>query len=256
MVKLAKNANKHFFPDSNICLTLVVFWIFFLFIYQGSQFAKNMRYMLPIYPFIAIVIASYLTNLSFRKNVLMLIIFMVWPLAFISIYNTPNTRITASTWIYKNIVPGSVLACEHWDDCLPLPFSTNNNQQYVYQDGLPLFDPDTKEKWSRITSILSNTNYIIISSNRLFNTIPRVPNKYPIASNYYSLLFNEKLGYKKVAEFNSFPAIGIKQFHIEINDLSSDETFTVYDHPPVMIFKNISHFSQSQLFELLTNHEY
>ncbi|MBI3380271.1 glycosyltransferase family 39 protein, partial [Candidatus Gottesmanbacteria bacterium] len=41
-----------------LILFLSFFWILFLFIYQGGQFAKNMRYFIPIYPFLAII-ASY-----------------------------------------------------------------------------------------------------------------------------------------------------------------------------------------------------
>jgi len=38
-----------------------------------------------------------------------------------------------------------------------------------------------------------------------------------------------------VAEITSYPAVPI--FGIQIPDYSADESFTVYDHPRVLIFK-------------------
>jgi len=52
---------------------------------------------------------------------------------------------------------------------------------------------------------------------------------------YYQELFSGKLGFKKVAEFTQYPTIPF--LNIEIDDQKADESFTVYDHPKVMIFK-------------------
>src|SRR4030042_4809454 len=39
---------------------LIVLWIIFLFTYQGIQFSKTMRYIYPIYPFLAVTSANFL----------------------------------------------------------------------------------------------------------------------------------------------------------------------------------------------------
>lgn len=95
--------------------------------------------------------------------------------------------------------------------------------------------------------MLSNTDYIIFNSRRLYGTLIRLTNQYPLTSRYYKLLFDEKLGYKIVGTFSSYPQL----FGIQINDDESEETFQVYDHPKVIIFKNVKRYSQPQLAEKL-----
>ena len=41
---------------------------------------------------------------------------------------------------------------------------------------------------------LERSDYIILSSNRLYNTIPRLPERYPLTSRYYELLMAEQSG--------------------------------------------------------------
>lgn len=74
-----------------------------------------------------------------------------------------------------------------------------------------------------------------MSSNRLWGSIPKVPEKYPIAAKFYKDLFSEKLGFKKVAEITSYPTIPI--LNILLPDNTADKSFTVYDHPKVIVFK-------------------
>ena len=54
---------------------------------------------------------------------------------------------------------------------------------------------------------------------------------------FYADLFSNKLNYKKVAEFVSYPKLEIGNWKLEIRDDVADESFTVYDHPKVLIFK-------------------
>jgi len=42
-----------------------------------------------------------------------------------------------------------------------------------------------------------------------------------------------------VAEFTSYPHIKIGSKQLEIIDDKADESFTVYDHPKIMIFKKV-----------------
>jgi len=217
---------------------LILFWILFLFFYQGVQFSKAMRYFLPIYPFLAIIAANFFQSIVKSKlfRVVCYVLFLIYPLSFLAIYSRPHSRVTASDWIYKNIPPGSTLSCEHWDDCLPLSLEQKNHTLYNIET-LALYDPDTPQKWQKINSQLENIDYLVMSSNRLWGSIPIVPEKYPIASKFYKDLFDEKLDFKKVAEITSYPTIPV--LNISIPDDLADETFTVYDHPKVLIYKKV-----------------
>jgi hypothetical protein len=208
--------------------------------------------MLPIYPALCVfggwvvveiinkIPKKYIKNYFFRKISLsiFIIILLIYPLSFLQIYNVPNTRIQASEWINSKIPYGSSLAVEHWDDALPV-FGQQNYTQLT----LPLYDPDTVQKWQNINSVLSKTHYIIIASNRLYVPLQKLtdckelpPGKcYPLTAEYYKDLFAGKLGFKKVAEFTNYPTIPFT--NIKIIDDNADESFTVYDHPKIMIFR-------------------
>lgn len=232
----------------------------FLLLYIGlyflvfGKFAVGwMRYMLPIYPILALfggaivdrLLESHIDKKYSRifKNLIAFTFFMIvifYPLSFLSIYTKPNTRLVASQWILQNIPEGSKLAIEHWDDALPVV----GGERYTHLT-LPLYEPDTNEKWIDINNTLTITDYIVIASNRLYVPLQKLTdcNNLPSGrcylrtSKYYKDLFAEKLGFVKVAEFSSYPTIPI--LNTRIIDDSADESFTVYDHPKIFVFKRI-----------------
>lgn len=222
-----------------VSLFLIVLWIIFLFIYQGIQHSPSMRYFLPIYPFMAIVSANFLVRYLFSKTKLslpILLLLFVWPISFLSIYTRPHSRVAASAWIYQNIPAGSTISCDLWDDCLPLPL-TNGLSPYQYKTlTMEPFAPDASEKVKIFEDQLKQIDYLILSSNRGWGSIPKVSEKYPFTSTFYENLFNGKLNFEKVAEITSYPTVPL--LNISIPDQSSEEAFTVYDHPKVLIFKN------------------
>ncbi|MBI3379533.1 hypothetical protein HY029_02120, partial [Candidatus Gottesmanbacteria bacterium] len=247
-----------------LILFLSFFWILFLFIYQGGQFAKNMRYFIPIYPFLAIIASYFLYKYKIGTLVygIIGILFMIYPISFISIYSHPHSRVTASNWIYENIPVGSTLSGEHWDDFLPVSLPKTNLIHEKYQGiEFPLYGVDNQAKWKDMDEKLKKVDYIILTSNRLYGSIMTVPKRYPITSRYYQALFDGSLGFTKVAEFTSRPNLPIPfikmcltppfarygivamksqectQTGISFLDDYSDESFTVYDHPKVLIFK-------------------
>lgn len=223
------------------------------FLYVGSWHTKFIRFMLPILPFVIILISYFLHafQTKFKRLGMLLIIISVsitvfWAFAFFSIYTKEQTRITASKWIYQNIPTGSKILGEHWDDGLPIPINSSNPSFYNIEQ-LTIYEPDNQNKINYYAEKLSATDYIVLNSRRLYGTLINLPDKYPITSKYYKLLFNGGLGYEKIAEFKSYPSI----FGFEINDDSSEETFQVYDHPKATIFKNHSKYSSQAISELL-----
>ncbi len=179
----------------------------------------------------------------------MLIVFVLlasicWSIAFFSIYSKPNTRVSASKWINQNIPLGSYLAIEHWDDALPL-FGT---EKYHFLE-MPLYENDNSfGKWEKVNVNLRKADYIILASNRLYVPLQKLADCqkykvcYPKTAQYYRDLFSGKLGFEKVAEFTSYPSI----FNLSVNDQPADESFTVYDHPKVIIFKKTSFYNRWQ----------
>jgi dolichyl-phosphate-mannose-protein mannosyltransferase len=222
-------------------LAVIFIWVILLFFYQSLQSVQTMRYFILIYPFLAFLAGIGFTYFSkqTRKIVqgVLLIIVIIWPLLFFSIYTKPITRVTASEWIYENIPAKSVILTEAWDDALPLSIDDLQAGSYNIQE-LPVFDPDTPQKWQKMDSMLSMGDYYVLSSNRGWGSIPTVPERYPKMTQFYKDLFAGKTDYKKVAEFTSFPSLSYLGIPLTINDEGAEEAFTVYDHPVVMIFKH------------------
>ena len=163
---------------------------------------------------------------------------------FSSIYLNKNSRVEASEWIYKNLPSNSLIIGESWDDVLPLSVTNNYGKQFT-SDQLPVFEPDTPEKWQKMNSKLEIADYYVLSSNRGWGSIMTVPEKYPLMSKFYQDLFKGKTQYKKIKEFTAYPKFSIFNFQFSIPDQWSDEGFTVYDHPQVLIFKNERHSSRT-----------
>ncbi|MFA5770569.1 MAG: glycosyltransferase family 39 protein [Patescibacteria group bacterium] len=227
-------------PKRKNILFLIFYFLYFLVI--GRSSVKFMRYMLPLYPFFTLLAGYGLYKLYelYKLLAYALVMFaLLWSLMFLNIYSFPHTRIAATDWILKNIPEGSTLAVEHWDDGMPI----YGGEKYLHQE-LTLYDqPDNDIKWQTLNEKLKKSDYIIIASNRLYIPLQKLSDCqkykacYPLTAQYYQKLFSEKLGFKKVSEFSAYPGFRISNFKFHINDDLADESFTVYDHPKILIFK-------------------
>ncbi len=227
---------KHRAPE----LTALFIWVGLFFLYQSTQLAQTMRYYIILYPFFALSAAAGFHYLFGKLNpyarITLLLLLLAWPLCFLSVYAKPMTRVEASYWIYSNIPQGSTILGELWDDALPLPLPGGN--QYDVQL-LPVFDYDTDEKWKKMDELLEKGDYYILASNRAWGSIPTVPERYPKMTKFYKALFAGKLNFKKIKDFTSYPSLSYLGIPLTIQDDMADESFTVYDHPRVIIFQKI-----------------
>lgn len=240
---------------------IITIWTSLLFLFQSIQTVHSLRYVYPIYPSIALIISYLLSKFKTRKIlvVILLILNFISALGFISIYSRPHSRVQASEWIHQNIPPEEILSNEYWDDALPLGYSDYQGET------LALFDPDSEEKWEKVNQSLNKIDYLIMSSNRLWASISRLPKEYPQTTLFYENLFAQNLNFVKLKEFNSYPGfslsfmkscyyLGLSNFPgiknpwfsvdkdclfpgIYFRDDTAEEAFTVYDHPKVLIFQ-------------------
>ncbi len=169
----------------------------------------------------------------------------------------------------------SVIANEHWDDPLPLRMDGKDPfwNWYASLSSSPSgqmnnYDDDTAQKRQDLFDWLDEADYIVLSSNRLYASIPRLPLRYPMTTAYYEALLDGSLGFELAAEFVSYPALGACQFPDQENPFAvtqpvytnalpcsvalppAEEAFSVYDHPTVMIFHKTSAYSRA-LAEML-----
>ncbi len=160
-----------------------------------------------------------------------------------------------------------------WDDALPLPlmgyspFQPDGSGFFRPDLNFEMYWPDDASKRERFYQILSQTDYIVMSSNRQFGTIPRAPEKYPLSTHFYRELLNcpddmdtvvcyyeaeaEKInpefGFDLIKTFTSYPRLGSWEF----NDQYAEEAFSVYDHPKVLIFRKNEHFDSERVLKIL-----
>lgn len=222
-----------------------------LFLFHSTQFAATARYFLPLMPGLAVLAAWPLVSGAWGRgsNVALAVVLGatgLWALGFSSIYRQEHTRVQASRWIYDHVPRGSTLAVEDWDDALPLPLEKPRGEGYS-RITLRVYDDDSEEKRVGLVEALDAADYVILSSNRAYGSIPRDPWRYPLTRRYFELLLAEELGFHLERTFTSYPQLG----PIEIADDDAEEAFTVYDHPKVLIFAKNPRFSRERVSTLL-----
>ncbi len=249
-------------------------WIAFYFAWQGGQFVMTMRYYVLLYGLLIVLAAGGLLALWDRAQraagsrwrqiiwraplIVAVAGTALWAYAFTRIYTEPHSRIQASRWIYQNIPPGSVITFERWDDPLPLPIDGQNPGQYIGIGTEPYGEDEPLKYYGYMSSDgtaveglldqLDRADYLIFSSNRVYDSATRLPMRYPALSRYYHHLFEGDLGFELVADIHSFP----KLFGIEIpTPILAEEAFSVYDHPRVLIFRKTAEYSRARAEQLI-----
>ncbi len=159
-----------------------------------------------------------------------------------------------------------------WDDAVPYPvdgFSPYSDTGGIYRGDLnfEMYWADDAQKLERFETNLDLADFIFITSSRQWGTTTRVPERYPLTTAYYRHLlgcpsereiewcynvaqpgmFDGELGFDLVQVFQSNPNLG----SVEINDQFSEEAFTVYDHPKVLIFRKSANYDPLAMRELL-----
>ncbi|MFC1851025.1 DUF2298 domain-containing protein [candidate division CSSED10-310 bacterium] len=237
--------------------TILLTWIIPYFIITGSFKAKFLRYMLPIFPFVCILAARFFDYLlreraffwrrvAGRVILSATIVYLIcYSFAFITIYTRPHPYISASEWIYKHITPAETILVEHWDDTLPVSIPGSHRKPKIIV--LPMYEKDRPGKVTTICEALEKGDYIVQATKRLYGSIGKVPERYPDSARYYQLLLNGKLGFQLVKTIQSYPSL----LGYELVDDLADESFTVYDHPKVCIFKKVVALPLAELQNVL-----
>tara|TARA_B100001013_G_C24622549_1_gene447807 strand:+ start:196 stop:4752 length:4557 start_codon:yes stop_codon:yes gene_type:complete len=269
---------------------VILSWVLPYLIITGSLEVKFMRYMIPVTPFLILfgsqmLVSFWHTSLNyFRKikseidiykylkiflilsGVLLTFFSIFYSISYLAIYSKPHTAVRASEWIQANLPKSSVLLKEHWEEGIP------NLHGYQIEE-LPMYDPDVDSKINSISNHLAKADALILYSDRLYGTIPRIPDRYPKSSSYYQLLFSGQLGYHLAHYETAYPnLLGITLIHnsfsrpnlpipktfegfnnggISVDLGHSDESFSVYDHPTILIFFNSKRYDSNTIRQLI-----
>ncbi|MCP4399181.1 MAG: phospholipid carrier-dependent glycosyltransferase [bacterium] len=235
---------------------LIFAWLVPVFWTVGGFEVKFLRYMLPLIPFFcllgAVFVDELLARFPSRKIVVSTLVLCVigfsafYSLSYISIYRHEDPRVQASRWIYEHVEPGAGLLTELWEFA-PLTHVDGHHPGEYRELQLDLYGPDHDRKIRTIAQQLSESEVIVMATRRLYSSILRVPERYPLTSNYYKLLFDGSLGFQPVEPFTSYPSL----VGISFNDDLADESFSVYDHPKTILFWKSEALSADELYSLI-----
>jgi len=173
---------------------------------------------------------------------------------------------------------GPVIAWEgDWDDPVPWPTCPLPDDM-TYRDDLPsglssytcmavgmysshyqgiklwMSAEDNEQKRRAMQNALDQADYIVITSNRFYDSLSRIPYRWPMSMAYYRALFDGSLGFELVRTFESPPRLGpipIRDQALPTDNLpdwvnehwEAEEAFHVYDHPAVLVFRKTEAYS-------------
>jgi len=256
-----------------------------VFLFQGPRFVAFMRYFEPMYPVLALFAGWFLLELWDRRTgavparaswgrwparrfplggragwlwqaplVVVLLATAWWAMAFQSVYSQEHPRIAASRWIYDNVPPGSKITGEIWDDTIPYAIPGKQGGYRIVETSP--YDTDSLDKVHKLiygdpgnanATGLVSADYVAITSNRVRESVKKLEREYPATIRYYQLLDTGALGFERVATFTVHPTF----LGISVDDSSAEESFTVYDHPEVRIYKKTAGFDPARAEALL-----
>lgn len=222
----------------NFAYTLLNICYLILFLTQAFLFAKWTRYILPTLPFIYLITAIFLERFVNKKllNIIFFVCIVFAGSYFITVLINEDTRFQASIFAKENIPNDSYVLSEVYDMGI-VPFNPNLNSIQLFN----FYDldqtPDIKKV--ELDTLLSQSKYIILPSQRILKTRLINKSKFPIGHRFYDELVNEKLGYKKIYETPC--DIFCKIIYLGSPIFSLEQTVNVFDRPTVFIFKKLSH---------------
>ena len=225
---------------------------------------RGVRGDFPRHGWITPVLDKYLPWLAAALVVLVVAATAFYTLAFQRIYSREHPAVAASRWINENVSEKTAFVSDnHWDEYLP-----NLYRYTVWQ--FPAYNPDTPEKMTDLSRRLSGSEYVVFYSHRPYVSVARAPQRFPLTAAYYQQLFRGELGYRLERRFTSYPQLlgvafqdnpfpdaGLPPPQPDAPDLDApllaldlgyaDDNVAGYDHPTVLVFRNIAHLSQAEL---------
>ncbi|KKQ24757.1 MAG: hypothetical protein US40_C0001G0010 [Candidatus Roizmanbacteria bacterium GW2011_GWC2_37_13] len=229
--------------DRKINFLRLAFFVYFL--PNAFLFAKWVRFMAPVFPILTVFAILLILNikneiskihikyqkvLHFALSSLFLLFYFLILLPginYLTIYLKPDVRFQASEWIYKNIPENSYILSETANVVdIPVELPSYKFHKVYKVVSFNFYDLDeSPDLQKELKDHLEKADYIFVPSRRIFANLN---GRYPRLKEYYDNLFSGRLGFEKVAEFSA-----------GLSDENSEETWSVFDHPVIRIYKKV-----------------
>jgi 4-amino-4-deoxy-L-arabinose transferase-like glycosyltransferase len=251
LLRVINTIKKHsWLKPRETYLYLLLLMVYGYLGFHFTLYVKWTRYMVPVLPFLIILSASYLT-MSFNlfqkiiknERIGKLLIFGIstWVILtgvqFWQIYAYPDTRTEAAEWSAKNIPTSSKISTEPFDLGI-MPFNRYFPTQKITL--LPIYDLDTNLSIKHDTvRIWEMSDYFISTSQRIYPTRFRLSDIYPNGYMIYNQMLYEHDSWRVHARFSRVNLdCNLSNFYCYNGIFPPDETFSVFDHPTVIIFRH------------------
>ncbi len=229
------------------------------FLPSAFLYTKWVRFMAPILPLM--IVFSILFVARFYKKVphfalgLVIAIMCIPGILFLSVYQTYDSRMAASEWVNQNIPSGAYILSET-ANVVDIPYATiqpgMENQYTVVSFDFYNVDSDPVIR-KKFDEEIARADYILVPSRRVFanhtctfsdlgfspDRCEELKKRYPVLNDYYKRLFDGSLGFGEIARFDSFPRIELFGLRYVFDDEQAEETWTVFDHPVVRVYKRL-----------------
>ena len=244
------------------------------FLVTGSLFVKWSRFMAPIMPLMTIFsifgLLFMMSRLNIKRNMTWVILVVVGVvtllpgIAYLTIYRTPDVRFVASKVIADTVPPQSKIF-EEAGNVINIPIPPPNTQfiiPYYSFVAANVYELNSEEDMQSIQPALDQADVVVIPSRRIFASrtclrpsdvmftiseyllirdCEKVFNRYPYHQRYYQQLFSETSPFIQTAEISSYPRIELfGKILMEFPDEFAEETWTVFDHPVIRLYKRAS----------------
>lgn len=240
------------------------------FIPSSFLFVKWTRFEAPVLPIAGILGVLFLNKLllysgkkTIRKLLLVvaLVILSLHGIAYVSIYQNQDVRFQASKWMYENFSEEDVIFSEA-GNVINIPVPSKEYQKPIPNLQVLNFDFYQVDHDSMLQADLvramQKSDYIIVPSRRISRSVTcslqeahknrgfsqkrcaQLKLLFPVTNEYYDKLHARALGYSEIKRFTAYPKIELfGKTLIEFPDEHYDETWSVFDHPVIRIYKRI-----------------
>lgn len=231
------------FNRKKFTLFLVLCSLGVLFFSQVFFYVKWVRYMLPALPFIYVLIAIFFTSLleiKKHKKIISPLTFLylgiavlssiIFSVAYIStVFVTKDSRIQARDFALKTLPADSLILSEVYDLGIT-PFNDNFHKITLFN----FYDLDHEVPNPTLSEMLTNSDYLILPSQRILATRRMHPEEFPASHSFYG----KELISNKFTKIYETPCDLMCKI-IYLNDPLGrfEGTANVFDRPTVMIFK-------------------
>ena len=232
----------------------------------GQGIAPFMRYGAPLAAGLAVpaavLCADLLSRPRFRLSAIMLTVVVcgstaLYAAAYMHVYLSPDSRLTASAWLLANVPRDAKILVEPTHNRPPtgsyLAGDLDFNGDYVMWGTTPsnrdrhdyyelhtldtyrtLYNrgPSDDDRRGYIRSRLVLADWIVMDDTFLdfYQHLPE--SEHGVVKQYYRDLFAGRLGFRLVQTFKVYPSL----FGHDIVDDGAELTFRLFDHPKVFVF--------------------